>query len=418
MEVKTTKALFVFIVCLFTVAVFVFGAGVLTQHISGKKNAQNNFRRIVQATALVFQSETEDAAAVRSGMDAVFAANTNLAAVTVKLNDILVYAQQMSFGFISMNQNNEPAITLSSPMTVTLSAAFTTRDGRHGITTAAFYTIKQQTVYNMARVSFLIILAATMLAILFVIANHALRAPAPKEDRYSDDTEPVRREGRYSRYTAPAPDTEPAEPEPEPAETEMAEDEPPDADVPEEREEDKLDDRLDEGPLLFEDEQPAEDAGAAILPAALLESRLKDELQKAAGLGQDLALFVIVLPDLKRNSGQAAQVLKLIVKHFWFTDHIFEYKADGIAVIVQNSTIDDSLSQAERLYVRLNEALSLHSANPRFGIGVTNRTTRIIPAPRLIKEADEAALRALENPEMPIVALKIDPSKYPRLQDS
>ncbi|GMO47125.1 MAG: hypothetical protein Pg6C_09240 [Treponemataceae bacterium] len=443
MEVRTTKALFVFIVCLFTVAVFVFAAGVLTQHNSGKKNAQNNFRSIVNATALVFQNESEDAAAVRSGMDAIFAANANLAAITVRLNDILVYAQQMSFGFISMNQNNEPSITLSSPMIIKFSAAFTTRDGKHGIATAAFYTIKQQTVYNMARVSFLIILAATMLAVLFVIANHALRPPRdarytrntdrfdsePAEDEDYPEDEPLEEEPPEEKPRRPAAWREeelrsdtPREPAAWREETTQNAEPPPF--VPPAREKaahtGDIDDGLDAEALLVEIERTAgdPDAQSIISPVtgfiweAFLESRLEDELGKAVELEQDLALFIIILPELKQNSETAAQIFKLIMDQFSHTDHIFEYKADGVAAIVQNSTSEDSLNQAERLYLRLNNALSPGASNSRLGIGVTNRASRIIPAQRLIKEADEAAHRAFENPETPIVALKIDPAKY------
>jgi flagellar basal body-associated protein FliL len=403
MKAKIAKAYIIFIVCLFALAILVFVGGVSTQYYTQKKNAQNNFKTIPRSTSIVFENDAVDAAAIKTGMERIFEAYANLAAITVEINGAPVFAQQVNIGFISFSRNDEPVITAESPMLQTFSAVFTTKNGTNGLTTAVLYVLKPDTVYKTARLSFLIILVATVFAIIFVVLNQQTDAPHSKQ---AADDSYIPRE-RTTAFTTSIPAKQAVR-----------------ASVPIDKDADTHADDLQSvvpPHVRIENAPDTQDTPAAqsfISPVtgftweSFLESRLEAELQRATELEQDLALFIVVFPNIERASEIANEIFKQISHQFRYTDYIFEYKMNGAAAVVQNSSIDDSLRQAERLYVKLSEILEPKGGLPQFGIGISNRTFRIISAGRLIGEADEAAHRALESPETPVVALKIDPVKY------
>jgi hypothetical protein len=442
MTARITKALFAFIVGLFVIAVIVFGALVAAQYHWGQKNARRDFKIVLNSAASVFERNESDPAAIKLGMENVFAAHENLAAITIRIDNTPVFAQQASLGFISLSANNEPIITAAAPMLLTLSAVFTAVDGKPALTSAAFYILKPKAVYNAARVSFLIILAATVIAILFVLVSQF----SPGVERVSteaakdESSNAENADAKESHQAANAPPTQKAAESKEIAadaeklldakETLAAREFTP---IASSADESSLERIGSAGQVNSEAEAPEQGASPSriitdisaqqknpnnISPTtgftwgAFLETRLEAELERATELELDVALFIILLPNLAVPSSPATEIFKLITHQFRFSDYIFEYKAYGIAAIVLNSTIDDSIKQAERLYVKLTELAASESLELQFGIGVSNRTFRIISAERLIGEADEAAHRALESPETPIVALKIDPAKY------
>ena len=204
MNAKTTKALFAFIVCLFAVAVIVFGSLVAAQYHLGKKNAQRDFRAALNKTALIFQQGTNDSAAIKQGMEGIFAAHENLAAIIIHVDNAPVFAQQTSIGFISLSANNVPVITASSPMLLTLSATFNVADGKPALASAAFYMLRPKSVYNAARISFLIILAATVIAILFVLVNQFTEQPAKEKSAEEESVPPSAQETSVRQSSAQA----------------------------------------------------------------------------------------------------------------------------------------------------------------------------------------------------------------------
>ena len=438
MNAKTTKTLFVFIISLFAVAVIVFGVLVAVQYHLGKKNAQRDFRAVLNNTASVFRQAANDSAAIKQGMENVFASHENLAAIIIHVDNAPVFAQQTSIGFISLSANNVPIITASSPMLLTLSAAVNVADGKPALASAAFYMLRPKSVYNAARISFLIILAATVIAILFVLVNQFTEQPAKEEKSAEEESVPPSAQEtsvRQSSAQAPEPEeiavdkqehtTQEAEPqEVKPEAPSQAQEIPPQEitqpvaaqSAPEnipndiDNEQDIERRRNVAVPEKIPNDQDSISPATGFTKESFLVPRLEAELERATKLELDVALFIILLPGL--NASDAAEISKLITRQFRFSDDIFEYKSTSIAAIVLNYSIDDSLKQAERLYVKLTEALESMPLELKFGIGVSNRTFRIISSERLIGEADEAAHRALENPETPVVALKIDPVKY------
>jgi GGDEF domain-containing protein len=401
MNTKTTKVLFLFIVCLYVVALLVFVCGVWTQYRSGQKKAGSDFRVIINSTGSVFQNSADDVSSIKTGMDRVFNAYENLAAMTVQIAGVPVFAQQSNIGFISLSAYDEPVITASSPVLRTFSGTFTVQDGRIALASAAIYVLKPQSVYNTARFAFLIILAATALAVIFVFASHNSRravvngepdAAVPEISESAEyEAEPADQDTQkpaVAGFSAPMPEPETVS-------------------VP----------RTPDVPAAIVRTAPP-DGMSFLSPVTgftwetFLETRLEAELQRATETEQDLALFIILLPNLEHNSESAVEIFRHIANQFRYTDYIFEYKHDGVAAIVQNSTMEDSLNQAERLFVKLNTVTTSDASIPQFGIGISNRTYRIISARRLIGEAEEAAQRAINNPETPVVALKIDPIKY------
>ncbi|MDR1785992.1 MAG: hypothetical protein LBR23_05975, partial [Spirochaetaceae bacterium] len=182
MKVRSGRFFFVSIVCMFVLAIGVFVGGVWIQYSRGRENALVEFRAIVQKAAAVFAQGAGDASAVKSGMDIIFASYPDLAAATVQINGKAVFAQQKSTGFLSMTPSGEPVITASSPMLITQSAPFTTGNGTPAFISALVYVMRPVSVYRVACVSFVIILTATIFAIIVVFLPHAQAEDSPEAE--------------------------------------------------------------------------------------------------------------------------------------------------------------------------------------------------------------------------------------------
>ncbi|MDR1786336.1 MAG: hypothetical protein LBR23_07765, partial [Spirochaetaceae bacterium] len=144
-------------------------------------------------------------------------------------------------------------------------------------------------------------------------------------------------------------------------------------------------------------------------PESLLEARLGEELAAAEEQDQDLGLLVILVSGVAGGSESEEKIKEALFARFKDRDYIFQYKSQGAAVITPGASIEEALEQAEDLYAAFRKTARITEG---MAIGISTRTGRVIPAARLISEADEAARRAEQNSETPIVALRINPEKY------
>lgn len=143
-----------------------------------------------------------------------------------------------------------------------------------------------------------------------------------------------------------------------------------------------------------------------------LEERLNSEISRAAQNEQDLALVLFRLKFLKRTDGLFRKIISKSIEIFNFKDQIFEYGTDGIAIIVANTSLDKIMQNCEELYKRIFELFTENEYKNEIGIGISLRASRLISANRLITEASNACEKAIEEPELPIVAFRADPEKY------
>ncbi len=143
-----------------------------------------------------------------------------------------------------------------------------------------------------------------------------------------------------------------------------------------------------------------------------LENRLDAELVRAASSEQELALIYIRPVDVCHNHPCAKEIASVLIDCFGFRDLLFEFGDDGYICILQNCSVTKCLSICEHLYQNLANIVKNFGFETELVMGVSTRSMRLISGIRLVKEAMEAVNKALEEPELPIVAFKVNPERY------
>ena len=143
-----------------------------------------------------------------------------------------------------------------------------------------------------------------------------------------------------------------------------------------------------------------------------LENRLGIELEKASAFEQDLTLIIVRIKDLNKDTTANQRIETLLFDVFKYEDLVFQYKDDGYAGIMLDTNLDAAMKISENMYREIGSVLSSFDYENKVGIGLSTRNIRIIPAQRLLNEADKAVEHSFEEEEMPIVAFKVNPEKY------
>jgi len=138
--------------------------------------------------------------------------------------------------------------------------------------------------------------------------------------------------------------------------------------------------------------------------------RLENELIRTASSEADLSLFIIKIPDLRFTDAVCKNIAASLLEEFQFRDMIFEFGNDGFAVIKTDTTILKAEEIAGTLHSRLTKIIE--AAALSCFIGISSRSTRMLSADRLILEAEEALNRSLDDPSSPITAFHVDIDKY------
>ena len=164
------------------------------------------------------------------------------------------------------------------------------------------------------------------------------------------------------------------------------------------------------------EEQPAQEVASTISYTLNVNSReelnesLEMELKKASSNEEDLSLFLIKVPGMQKNSKEAYDLLEKIKEVYLTNDGVFAYTDDSFAVTKTGLSIDQAEDFADSIFAELKKSVSTLNQTPF--IGISSRSTRMLSAERLIKEADEALVHSLEDPTLPIIGFHVDIEKY------
>lgn len=141
-----------------------------------------------------------------------------------------------------------------------------------------------------------------------------------------------------------------------------------------------------------------------------LLTRLENELNRATASELDLSLFIIKINGITRKNPLIKKICDYLIVEFQFKDLLFEYKEDCVCALKISMTLDDAVSFAERLGKEIKELLP--EENLDVYIGISSRGIRMVSGERLLKEADEAVMHAMEDKTCPVVGFKADAVKY------
>jgi hypothetical protein len=144
------------------------------------------------------------------------------------------------------------------------------------------------------------------------------------------------------------------------------------------------------------------------------KERLASELHRCAASEQDMIFIVMEFRESTvSNEDFFNEFAEMAVNFFVHRDMIFEWKEDGISIIVPNVDVDQGVARCEDFHNRVKtKLLQASSLEKELCIGLSSRAGRLIDPDRLMFEASKAVERALVDPVSPIIAFKSDPEKY------
>ncbi len=282
---------------------------------------------------------------------------------------------------------------------------------------AGLYSLRPSTIFHYTKISFFIILFVALLTIILILYSnlsekkkfykvnkvHKIQKVRPHTD------EEALEEDAYE-YEEEETDEAYEDEEDEPVQEEVIEEAPLTPQTP--VEEPELPSH-DIEPVELEEAQSEKglfspDTGFGW--ESYLMTRMENELKRATASELDLALFVIKLKGLSRTDPAMKTICEYLTVEFQFKDLLFEYKDDSICALKISMNIDDAISLGEKLVEEIKKIWGDDSA--RVYVGISTRSIRIVSGERLLKEADEAVIHAMEDDDCPVVGFRADAVKY------
>jgi len=137
----------------------------------------------------------------------------------------------------------------------------------------------------------------------------------------------------------------------------------------------------------------------------LLKEKLDEELKRSASFDQDLSLAII---NCEITEGKT-ELIKQLQKTFRYKDLMFESSKSCAAIIVPNCDLELASSRFEDFQEKhLKETMP----DNQLHIGISSRNGRLLSGDRLIKEADSAYKKAMEDEGSSIILFRVDPKKF------
>lgn len=262
---------------------------------------------------------------------------------------------------------------------------------------------------DRARISFIVILIATIIAVLVLIfAKEEPETDDNAEISFIDESENA---GEKEYIAASVSDTEnTAEPKREE-----------EASVLEQEAEPYVQPAYSEAPQEQRDEQTdtsskeEEASQEYIIPESRLNSTLEEELVKSAEKNDDLTLLIIKIDGLARAEKETEDITKILKETLGTDSQVFEYGDYSYAVLLRSTKLDDALSTAEELHSRITDSLKKSGAANSVTVGISSRTGRTLSGERLLTEAAQAQKHAETEPDSSIIAFRVNPEKYKEL---
>ncbi len=397
------------IILLYVTAVFFFLGGLVIESNRGAKTSQDYFEHLTISVEQLHETETILSPAYVATLKELADTTPYIQAILLKKDSVPFLAYPTTNGLIKQDENKNPVITSSSPVikmhtkTVSLGSSGTVT------ITAAVSTITKEAVFDLAVKSFILVIITTVVVLIHLIATRKNRpaagtAAAAEVSETETAAEPIVYEAVEEHDTAEeVVDVIEVDPV---AETPAAEEQIPETPV-----------------------EPAPEATEPVLSAATdpvglfspvtgfcwesyLDQRLETELNRAASVEEDLAVFHIRLLGCHHENPQLKPVFDQLLQFFQFRDLIFNTGKDGYVCVVPNISIEGAMNASEKLYSLLQEAMGRCGISTKIVIGISTRTMRLISSTRLLTEAAEAVAHALEEEDMPIVAFQVNQEKY------
>ena len=288
--------------------------------------------------------------------------------------------------------------TAKSSLIKTFKTILSAQDNTAVTLTASFYILKPTTIYNTARICFLVILAFTLLFAIYLFLT--------KEE--ASDSLPL-------------------------SETEVKDTAQPES-IKEVIEEETDTDNIEEfdNSDFLDNFSPEEtDSSATVVQSADNQEKLNDfntktgfgseefliphldsELIRANESYHDLSVIILEIKDLDYESSYTPAIISLIKETVKYNDQIFEYKQNQYVMIIADCDIERATILAQNLYKKIDGIINITQKHYPIAMGISSRSIRIITGSRILNEASQALQKGFEDAKNPIVSFKVDPGRY------
>lgn len=423
---KRIKIFTFFIIAVFIASALYFAVSLIVENSKGSTNSNANFETItynITNYANNYGLLTTDFIEKSSNLLEQY---PYLSGITIQKNDESFFAYPINSSTIFADTNGNAVISAKSTTIKVFTKSVYLQNGENLVFNAAFNTILPDQIYTIGRRAFIAVLAGTLICLCVLIYlsmfenNEQTEETSETEDEFLD--EETADDGIYVEIDEAMDDS-----------FEVEADFQDDVEIIEETEipydEETFDENNETESLIDEPESEQQENLEPKLtekedPMGLfssvtgfgweqyLEPRLDSELIRATSSEQDVALFVINFSNLNKSSVGADRIFKVLFEFFRFRDMIFEYKEDCFAGIMVNMELEKALDIAEELFIKLDWVIKESNLNSKLGIGISTRTLRLVPGERLLSEAYQASIKALDEEVLPIVAFRVNAEQY------
>lgn len=163
MENKAIKTLSFCLIALFALAVIFFAAGLLVEYKKAPAVIESTLNQFTSDVGVASEYYTPGSQQFSEVLKARIASNRTLAVVTISKDNNVIFAYPLSSPFITQGGNGQPTISASSSFVSIKNKEVLLGDDAY-IVNSALYSLQPTVIYSHIRISFLLILAGTLVA--------------------------------------------------------------------------------------------------------------------------------------------------------------------------------------------------------------------------------------------------------------
>ncbi len=176
---------------------------------------------------------------------------------------------------------------------------------------------------------------------------------------------------------------------------------------------------------MTDDDANAFDA-SSIMPSSSPVTGLKTytqfEQELSTSLGssnqENISIAFLRVKDLNRGNPISKAVVSILADNFKDTAEIYEFQADGYALICKGYDLNSTVNTFDTLYDKITGYLKLNNTVNDVIIGISSKEGRTLQSDRIIAEAERALQHAEEDTDSPIIAFKANPQKFQEYETS
>ena len=417
MNDKGIKFFSICVICVFVFALSFFGISVYKNIQTGKEKASNALNTIINDTTMYinYYGITDD---FTNKYTEYMQNNNDIAAIVLVQDTNTCFAYPMSSPIFEIDNFGDPIIKGNSPIISVFSSSISTDNYTKLSITTAIYLIHPTKIFNLAKISFLIILFATAIVFIVIILHYKNDKTEKDFSNTSQIHDDIANEESCNNLQDNSELNIQTFNENEVIENNINLNTP----IEEVSSEENHNTQIVQEQVVSPEYKPL--ASNISDPQGLFseqtgfgwesyfETRLDSEIARSASSEQDLALFLMKIENITFHNHIIPYLTNILLDKFKFRDLIFEFGTNGFAAIVQGIDLNRAMALSQDLYTDITGLLINKQMNNKIGIGITTRSLRLITGNRLIEEATQALDKAFEEEGLPIVAFRVNPDKY------